>query len=66
MKYILVLVIGLGVGYYTGYKDGADGNPSLGERVAGRIGGKSRERVGNDIDAKMKQVEDGPKATKRP
>jgi hypothetical protein len=66
MKYVLALVIGLGIGYYTGYKDGSEGNPSIGERVTDRIGGKSRDRVGNDIDARMKQVEESGKPTKRP
>ena len=67
MKYVLVLVIGLGAGYYTGYRDGADGSPSLGQRVANRVGGKSRDRVANDIDAKMKQVEETAKGPqKRP
>ena len=67
MKYVLVLVIGLAGGYYIGYNDGAAGNPSIGSRIVGRVGGKSRASVRNDIDAQMRQAEDTARAgAKRP
>jgi len=62
VKYVLVLLIGLGTGYYVGYRHGVQGNPSLGERVVDKIGGKSRDRVSNDIDARMRDVDDSAKA----
>jgi hypothetical protein len=62
MKLILALVVGLAGGYYLGYTDGADGKPSIVERVVDSVGGKSRAKVGNDIDATMDKVEGDSKA----
>ena len=59
MKMVLVFVIGLVAGYYIGYGHGAAGEPSIGARVMGHVGGRSRDAVGNDIDATMKRVEGG-------
>jgi hypothetical protein len=71
MKVILALVVGLAGGYYLGYADGADGKPSIAARVVSSVGGKSRAKVGNDIDATMQRVEgdaktDPKKAGKAP
>jgi hypothetical protein len=61
MKLILALVIGCAGGYYLGYADGSTGKPSIGARLVGRVGGRSRGEVGNDVDAQMKAVEDTSK-----
>ena len=58
MKLILALVIGCAGGYYLGYADGSAGNPSIGARIVGKVGGRSRGSVGNDVDAQMKAAED--------
>lgn len=61
MKYLLVLVIGVAAGYYLGYSDGSSGKPSIVSRVVGKVGGGSRAKVSNDIDATMQKVEGGAK-----
>ena len=62
MKFVLALVIGCAAGYYLGYTDGAAGKPSIAARVVGSLGGSSRSKVGNDIDATMERLEGGAKA----
>ena len=60
MKYLFVLVIGLGVGYYFGFSDGSEGTPSIVTRVVERVGGNSRGRVRNDVDATMNRLDGTP------
>jgi hypothetical protein len=62
MKYLFVLAIGIGGGYYFGFADGTAGKPSIVTRIVERVGGNSRQRVANDIDAVMERVE-GNKST---
>jgi hypothetical protein len=59
MKFVLALVVGCVAGYYLGYTDGAAGKPPIVTRVVNSVGGGSRERVSNDIDAKMEKLEGG-------
>lgn len=61
MKFVLALVVGLAGGYYIGYSDGASGKPSIATRIVGSVGGGSRSKVGNDIDAAMDRVEGSAK-----
>jgi hypothetical protein len=58
MKFVLILIIGLAGGYYLGYQDATAGNPSVMARIVGKVGGRSRGSVGNDVDAQMKSAED--------
>jgi hypothetical protein len=60
-KFALALVVGLAGGYYLGYSDGAAGKPSIVSRVVSSVGGGSRSKVSNDIDATMEKVEGGAK-----
>ena len=66
MKVVIVLIIGLACGYYVGYQDGIERKPSIVARIVGQAGGKARSAVGNDIDATMRQVEDGDKVAPKP
>jgi len=71
MKYLFVLAIGVGGGYYFGFADGAAGKASIVSRLVERVGGNSRQRVANDIDAVMERIEgnkaaDPKKAGKAP
>ena len=61
MKLILALLIGCVGGYYLGYADGSNGEPSIGARIVGKAGGRARGAVGNDVDAQMKAAEDTSK-----
>ncbi len=66
MKLLLALIIGCAGGYYLGYADGSAGNPSIMARIVGKVGGRSRGEVGNDIDAQMKTAEDTSKTKQAP
>jgi hypothetical protein len=61
MKFILALIVGCAGGYYLGYADGSAGNPSIGARIVGKIGSRSRGSTDNDVDAQMKAAEDTSK-----
>jgi hypothetical protein len=62
MKFILALAVGLAGGYYYGFADGSAGKPSIVTRVVEQIGGNSRGRVRNDVDAAMDRLEGGTPA----
>jgi len=61
MKFVLALIVGCAGGYYLGYADGSAGNASIATRIVGKVGGRSRGSVGNDVDAQMKSAEDTSK-----
>lgn len=63
IKVFLIFAIGLSAGYYIGYSQGANGEPSIVARVMGRVGGRARKDVSNDIDAQMLKVEGGKPAS---
>ena len=52
MKYILVLAIGLAIGYGYGFKDAKKHNKSVVSRVLDRVGGSNRGKYDQDLDKK--------------
>lgn len=52
LKYIIVLVIGLAVGYKMGYTDAAAKRKTIVERTLDRIGGSNRGKYNQDLDQK--------------
>ncbi|WP_373058607.1 hypothetical protein [Gemmatimonas sp.] len=57
-KYLLILAVGVAIGYGYGWKDAQANEKNITERVLDRIGGETRERMGNDVD-KRYQAADG-------
>lgn len=57
LKYLLILAVGVAIGYGYGWKDAQINTRHVAERVLDRIGGESRELVSADIDKKMKDAE---------
>jgi hypothetical protein len=57
MKFLLALALGVAGGYYLGFSDGSEGKPSIVTRLVERVGGTSRGRVANDIDATMDRLD---------
>ena len=55
-RVLLLLIIGVSVGYVLGFKDGRKNDRMIVQRVLDRAGGAARTSVGNDIDAKMDKV----------
>jgi hypothetical protein len=52
-KYLFILAIGVSIGYGYGWKDAQKNEKNVAERVIDRIGGETRERLGNDVDTRM-------------
>lgn len=56
-KYLVLLALGVAIGYGYGWKDAKKHTKHVAERVLERIGGDSRELMSADIDRKMKDAE---------
>jgi hypothetical protein len=52
-KILLVLTVGVAIGYGYGWKDAQVNEKRIYERVVDQIGGSNRDLVGNDVDSKL-------------
>ncbi len=57
MRYLFLIAIGLGAGYYSGFKDAKAKKPSIVERVVEKVGGSNRGKYKMDVDAQMTRAE---------
>ena len=57
-KLILILALGVVIGYHYGWSDAQENDKPVAERMLDRVGGKTREAMGNDVDAKFGAVTD--------
>lgn len=57
MKYILVLVIGIAVGYSYGFSDARQHSRNIVVRLVDHVGGSNRGKYNQDIDKQMDQLE---------
>jgi hypothetical protein len=61
MRTLFILAVGLGTGYWYGFRDANTHKDPLQRRVAEqmvkRAGGASRERVRSDVDGQMQRAE---------
>jgi hypothetical protein len=53
-KFFLALLVGVAIGYGYGWKDAQRYEKNVAERVVERIGGETRERLGNDVDTRYR------------
>jgi len=56
-KFLLILGIGVAIGYSYGWKDAHLHDLNVAERLVGKIGGDNREKVNGDVDAQMTAAE---------
>lgn len=56
-KILLFLAIGVAIGYGYGWNDAQVNEKAVYERIVDRVGGSNRDRVSNDIDARMANTE---------
>jgi len=56
-KFLLILCLGVALGYGYGWKDAHLHEQNVAERMVGMIGGDNKEKVSGDIDAQMVQAE---------
>jgi len=61
LKYVILLVIGLCVGYSLGFQDAKQNDENVVARLVLRVGGANRENVKTDVDAQMDKVDDAKK-----
>jgi hypothetical protein len=58
LKYLILLVIGVAVGYGLGFQDAKQNDENVVARLVSAVGGSSREKVRTDVDATMDKLED--------
>ena len=56
MKYILVLAIGLAIGYGYGFKDAKKHKTTVVSRVLAKVGGSNRGKYDSDLDKKAEEA----------
>jgi hypothetical protein len=61
LKYVILLVIGVCVGYSLGFQDAKQNDQNVVARLVTRVGGSNRDNVRTDVDAQMDKVEDAKK-----
>lgn len=52
-KLLLVLTLGVVIGYHYGWSDAQVNDKPIAERMLDQVGGKTREAMGNDVDKKL-------------
>jgi hypothetical protein len=52
LKYILILAVGVAIGYGYGWKDAQRNDKHVAERLVDRVGGETRDRMENDVDTR--------------
>ena len=57
LRMLIVLVVGLVIGYSFGFKDAKIHKNNIAVRMLDRAGGSTRDKVGSDVDKKMEQLE---------
>jgi hypothetical protein len=61
LKYVILLVIGICVGYSLGFQDAKLNDQNVVARLVERVGGSNRDNVKTDVDAQMEKVDDAKK-----
>jgi hypothetical protein len=61
LKYVILLVVGISVGYALGFQDAKQNDLNVVARLVERVGGTNRENVKTDVDAQMDNVDDAKK-----
>jgi hypothetical protein len=61
LKYVILLVIGVCVGYGLGFQDAKQNDENVVARLVTRVGGSNRENVKADVDATMDKLDDAKK-----
>lgn len=51
-KFLFILAVGVAIGYGYGWKDARKHDKNIAERLIERVGGETRERLGNDVDGR--------------
>lgn len=55
-KYLVILALGVAIGYGYGWKDAQVNVKNVAERLVDRIGGDNKSKMGSDADATTREV----------
>jgi hypothetical protein len=56
-KLVVLFIAGITIGYFYGFQDSKSHRHNVVRRVVSSVGGSNRERLSNDMDAKMERAE---------
>jgi hypothetical protein len=56
-KFLVILALGMAIGYSYGWKDAQKNDQPITERLVARIGGDNKKNMDSDVDARMRDVE---------
>ncbi len=56
-KFLVILALGIAVGYSYGWKDAQTHTKHIAERLVERIGGDNKENFSGDVDGQMSKAE---------
>jgi hypothetical protein len=56
-KLLLLLALGVVIGYHYGWSDAQVNDKRIGERVLDRLGGQTRNAMANDVDKQLGVLE---------
>jgi hypothetical protein len=59
IRVILIFAVGLGLGYWVGFKDAKTHKQDIVARTVARVGGQTRQDVSGDFDKKTQAVVEG-------
>jgi hypothetical protein len=54
---VLVLIVGIAIGYFYGFADAKSHRDNVVRRVVSTVGGSNRAKLSNDVDAKVEAAE---------
>lgn len=57
MKKVLLLLVGIAIGYFVGFRDARAHDETIVARLVTRVGGDHRANVITDVDSKMRDAE---------
>lgn len=57
MKYIVILLIGMAVGYSYGFRDSKQHEKTIFTRTIERVGGSNRGKYDQDLEKKAREAE---------
>ncbi len=55
-KFVLILALGVALGYGYGWKDAQVHEKNVAERLIDRVGGDNKSKMGSDADATTRSV----------
>jgi hypothetical protein len=56
-QFVFALIIGIVIGYFYGFQDAKSHRDNVVRRIVSSVGGSNRDKLSNDIDAKVDAAE---------